>query len=263
MLALRSMKSIAVLVSIVHPTVCQSREWNDGKRAAFEGEFVECRVVVRLPSGRTKQVEISSLSSTDQAYVLGEVARILAQQPAPVAPRPDINKQVHTTFGTVKLTADEIAAFITECKKEKPARLFAIQQEFEGVILSPQKVAEGKALLEFLSRPNVLIAARKPLGESLFKPCGGREPLLQNYGIIDVFDVLDDGSAYVRSEGSGGMHFIEGVNRKLLVPKDSWESRYLWRRVGTKKVQTSRGEFTGPVHQAVSDEGFPKNIIIW
>jgi hypothetical protein len=55
MLALRSMKSIAVLVSIVHPTVCQSREWNDGKRAAFEGEFVECRVVVRLPSGRTKQ----------------------------------------------------------------------------------------------------------------------------------------------------------------------------------------------------------------
>ena len=135
MFAMRPTKALSLLFVLTCIAPSKAREWTDTSRnESIEADFVECRVILRLPSGRRKLVDLSSLSEADRNFVLDEVRKRagdtaqdrnrrqrpeLEDQVGAGARQPNANAdnanrarnaaaQKHAEFGSVKLTAEEI-----------------------------------------------------------------------------------------------------------------------------------------------------------
>lgn len=270
------MRSITLAVLIVASSIIstQAREWTDAtKNQKIEGDFIECKVTLRLPNGKRRVIDLATLTADDQKFILEVVQNQAANQApgkkAAAAVKPaNANRrnvaQQHTEFGSVKLTEDEIKEFIADCKKRKPLLLQIIQTQMGRLAdkMTPAEVDEAKRLFQFLSQDNVLIAPRAAGDEKFCKPIGGGEQNLQDFGTATTEKIIDKNTAYVTLSNVGGTVILEGIDTKRLAI-GPWDSRFLLKVAGKRKVPGIVGDFEVPVFQAVSAEGFPKDIIIW
>jgi hypothetical protein len=56
--------------------------------------------------------------------------------------------------------------------------------------------------------------------------------------------------------------FLEGVDASK-IPLGEFNSHYMFMKTGTRKVPAQIGEDEISVYQAISDEGFPKDVVLW
>jgi hypothetical protein len=173
------------------------------------------------------------------------------------------DKQQYTEFGQVKLTPEEIAKFVAQCRENKALSLQVVQSYFgrRATEMTPAEINESKALFKFLSQDNVLVAPRSA-NDPVFKAIGGGEQLTQAFGVASTLEIIDRNSAYVSLSNVGDRVILEGVDTRKL-PVGSWNSYFLLKVAGTRKVPGIVGDYEVPVFQAVSNEGFPKDVIIW
>jgi hypothetical protein len=279
--AMGPIKVFSLLTVLIGVVPSEAREWTDPKtKRTFEAELVECRVVLQLRSGRKKIFDIASLSEADRLFVIEAIENQAAAAKAPVAAagnlppvtakkRPNAKNLLHkhTDFGSVKLDDVEIQRFIADCRAEKKRLLdvFKMHLGRDAEKMSPDDKAEAKSIFNYLSQDNVLIPSRTSGGNtSIFKPAHGR--LHQYFGDSETFttlEVIDKNSAFVMIPNIGERVILEGIDTGNIPANGEWPSRLLLKKAGVRMVPGLVGDYEMEVYQAVSDEGFPKDIIIW
>ncbi|MBA3481086.1 MAG: hypothetical protein H0T51_04640 [Pirellulales bacterium] len=82
------------------------REWTDAV-GKFEGEFENCDVIVRLPSGEQVTIPFSDLSEHDRTFVLDELRRMADKDGPAIQPEvaQSLKKQVATLQHQIELQA--------------------------------------------------------------------------------------------------------------------------------------------------------------
>ena len=100
------------LVTVVNAEAIQSHEWTDASRKhSIEAEFVDAKVTLRLPDGRTKVVDMQSLSEADQQFIITtlhdkSVPAAAQQQPPKELPQLIVDlKAALSTGDKTKVTA--------------------------------------------------------------------------------------------------------------------------------------------------------------
>jgi len=177
--------------------------------------------------------------------------------------------QEYTTFGQIKLSQQEIQLFINRCKAEKPKKLQKLQSELNESEsrMSPSEVLHARKTFNFLTQENVLFVPRHRTASysskvgSIFKPAGGNYSVRLPHAKAETHQIIDKQSAYITFEHYGPVIVI-GIDASRL-PAGKWNSYLLLKRVADRQVPGIVGQKSVPVYQAVSREGFPKDIILW
>ena len=163
------------------------------------------------------------------------------------------------------MSDEAIAAFIENCKSQKPQALEKLRERinYESKKSSERELNAMKDMFQFVSQPNVIVATRSEF-------CGGSESEIGKYeegdsaftafGVIETLKILDKRTVLAQFKCSKAI--IEGVDASQ-IPLGKWKSTYLLRCAGTRKVPAAIGNEEIPVYDAISGEGFPKDIIIW
>jgi hypothetical protein len=223
-------------------------ELNDGEKKRAED---------RLAAAEKLMISPTVVSSIRQDNVSDANKRSRVQN------RPN-KLPIGTTFGKTKLTDIEIKHFLDSCRAEKARLLEGVQQGFNAraAEMTPWEVGEAQKVFEFLSKDNVLIVPRGKEGGvgAIFKPTSAQ--LSVPYTSVETQAVIDKNSVYIRASYFGQPVILEGVDTTQ-VPPGRWPCYMLFRFAGTKKIPGIIGEKEIEVYQAVSDEGFPKDIILW
>lgn len=256
------------------------RDWNlaDGSKESGNLESVE--VVIKLPNGDSKNVPIQSISAADRKLVMHWLLNDKNAKPVvaanakpagkpaaqPLARKP--GPQKFTDFGDVKLTAPDIQMFLEKCQTGKQQNLEQLRNLIN--ILSErkngdqQKVKELSDLYKFLSRPNVVILPRDSTfypGDDKTVKYEGSRSVWEQSDIAQTLRVIDKRSALV----SFGGHkvIVEGIKTSQIPVGSEWHSRFILRINGKRKIPAAIGETEVAVGEAISDEGFPKDIILY
>ena len=276
------MQSLTIWVSVFVSLLvaqCNAREWTDTKRNRMvEGELIDTRVTIRLPTGRTRTLEVDSLSDADRKFVIQQLQNQLLN-PNPVNVAHPANAQAaqnnrnanrplqsHTDFGSVKLSQDEIDKCIAAQTKDKPRMLdvfkIILGRKADNGDLTAAEIKKYQQVFDYLSKGSVLIVDRTPGSSRIFKPTVENIQYFTDSYKVTTVKVIDRNSAYVDIPNIGQHVILEGINTRLM-PTGTWPTRLLLKDAGTKKVPGIVGDYDVRVYQAVSDEGFPKDIVIW
>jgi hypothetical protein len=241
------------------------RDWNlaDGSKETGELESVE--VMIRLPNGELKSVPFNNIPRADRKLVMhwlltAKDAKPIASGNAKPAAKPIARQpasQKFTAFGDLKLTPTEIQQFLDECKKDKSLRLAAVRNHFNALAtrkgISAEEIKALKDAYQLVSRDDVLIVPHST-SSVIFKLERGY--IAEPSGAIEVLKIVDRRTAYTK------LGFVEGVDTSK-IPLGRWNSQYMFKKTGTRKVPAQIGEDEVDVYQAVSSEGFPKDVILW
>jgi hypothetical protein len=280
---MRWMKMLPVLTVLLSVVGSEAREWTDASRnQTIEADFVECKVTLRLPNGRKKIVDMRSLSEGDRDFVIETLRKQVAAtvnavqvgKPAVAgnAPKAQIakpgmlaanGKQQHTEFGSIKLSEEEIKRFFADLKARKGPLIEILQNQLNhrAEKMSPTEIQEFKAMFKYLSQDNVLIVDRSGTPFKVMGP--GDNPYFLDYGIVKTVKIIDNNSAYVKINNTGERDVIlEGIDTNKL-PKGEWNCRFLLKEAGKRKMPATFGNLEVDLFQAISDEGFPKDVILW
>jgi len=196
------------------------------------------------------------------------VGNLAVDEPPPKKRRARMRKgakgdQEYTTFGQIKLNQQEIQIFINQCKVEKPKKLRELQSALNARVsrMTPAEILNAREMFEFVSRENVLIVPREFNGKvgAIFKyyATDKRFP----YAAAETIQIIDKRSAYITFRSSR-MSLVIGIDTSRL-PAGRWNSYLLLKRVADRQVPGIVGQTSVPVYQAVSNEGFPKDILLW
>ncbi len=174
----------------------------------------------------------------------------------------------YTSFGNVRLTDVEIKQFIDLCRAKKPEILKEIQAELNyGLESTPGAIAEAQQMFKFLSQDNVLIVPRHRTASysanngAIFKPAGGSYSAKLPYAYAETHQIIDNNSAHCTFNGYGPV-IVEGIDTNQ-ISVGKWNSHLLMKAIGNRQVPGIVGNKEVEVYQAVSNDGFPKDIILW
>ncbi len=265
-----------------------TRDWKLADKSIVTGSLDSIEVVIRLPNGIPKNISITDLSPEDQRVVakwatnhaaqaakakpnvaVGRNANAGQRQAAAPLPnrikdRNDLTRRF-TAFGDVDASAKQISAFLDNCRKEKSTLLedIRIRINSESKSKPARDVTAMEELFQFVSRPDVLIVPRNRF-------CGAYngqivkyeeiESPLQPFGVVETLKVLDKRTVFVQLHCAKAI--LEGIDTSKL-PIGKWNSAYLFREAGKRKIPATVGEEEITVYEAISAEGFPKDIILW
>jgi hypothetical protein len=265
-----------------------ARDWKLADKSIVTGSLDSIELVIRLPNGIPKNISITDLSPEDQRAVAKWVTNHAAQtakvkpnaavgrnanagqrQPAAPAPnrikdRNDLTRRF-TAFGDVDASTKQISEFLDNCRKEKPKLLEDIRVRINSQSKSKpaRDVTAMEQLFRFVSRPDVLIVPRNRF-------CGGyngqivkyeeTESPLQPFGVVETLKVLDKRTVFVQLNCAKAI--LEGIDTSKL-PIGKWNSEYLFREAGKRKIPATVGEEEITIYEAISNDGFPRDIILW
>lgn len=270
----------------------QFRTWtSSGDKFKVDAKFVRSSddsITIQPRDGRQLTIALDKLSDADRQYVQEQNDKTEKTAKAKVVGqnKPAINQRIKvpangipnrtgkvgraaqnfTAFGDLKLTLPEILRFLDDCKTDKPKLLDTLRIQLNAKAstngVSAEEIQAAKATYQFVSKDDVLIVLRdrwRNDGDKIFKFDVSGYPS-ETFGVIEVLKIVDKRTAYVSMNGLKA--FVEGVDTSKM-PLGKWNSYYMFKKTGTRKVPAQIGEDEVHVYQAISDEGFPKDVILW
>jgi len=231
--------------------------------------FQEKRAKSRILAVENLQLAKAQVHADEELKVEQPVHEANGKKRAARAKKGVKNRQEHTTFGQIKLSQQEIQLFINQCKVEKPKKLEELQASLNSSAsrMTPEEIVHAKKAFQFVSNKNVLFVPRlrttsysSKIG-SIFKPASGSYSARYPYADAEINRIIDKRSAYITFEHRGSV-IVEGIDTSQL-PAGRWQSFLLLKRVADRQVQGIVGQKSVLVYQAVSSEGFPKDVILW
>ena len=82
-----------------------------------------------------------------------------------------------------------------------------------------------------------------------------------SYVTAETHRIIDGQSAYITFNNYGPV-IVEGIDKKQM-PIGKWKSSFLLKRVGVRREPGIVGNKEVLLYQAVSNAGFPKDVILW